>query len=264
MYPKAMNLLEEVGKITIVTILSVSCSVMTPSSTVYYQENADAPKERWPVVRDDYSSFSISIQPFEKIDEALVFGVDLTNHGTQPFFVDPNSWRLHTTDLNQQSVTEQPLNEQEISAAFSNEAAALTKRENNRQVAIAVVAVVLIVGVVVLLANANSDAGDESDESVDFEGDQFIDNSISVGLSFYNHGHYDRERPASAEETIGYYQREAERFSNLTIEPTWLEPGESISFDLFFDRSNIVDRFELTWEVGDEPLSYPFSHQLYR
>lgn len=258
--------LKHTAKLVLVSILCISCSLNIPRSSIAALDPLSAEPYPYPVITDDQDHYTLSLEPLDNVGDMLVFGVRVYNKQPDSIYIDPRTWKMQTLSLSngvEKIDTLELLSTQEIASSYRVLGKKIKEAENNKQVAIAIVAIVLIVGLIVIIANADDSADSTDDVDEGDDDDQIVDwVSSSISFSYYGGSASRFSNELSPKEQINILNDIASRYDRSEILPTYIQPFEELTYEVYFRRPDGLRRFNLQWQIGDQQFSWDFIHNL--
>jgi hypothetical protein len=232
-----------------------------PVSTIAVLDPGKKKPNKWPIIKDESENFEIILEPYENVENSLVFGVTVFNQGQEKMLIDPAKWSMYSQrwSEDQRLIKERfsILSSDSIASLYESQIVRLEQLEKTKKTILITTSVILIVGTVAILANQDhsADVAERSDEVV-YYSDQGM-----IGVSFYDG--LDRgasKKKMSNKEKIAFAHEMNEKYRNSEIMPTILSSGEEIYFEVYFHRVEGLRAFQLNWELSNKALEWQFVH----
>ena len=264
-YPSSASPVRVICWLLILSLLTVSCSLQAPRSTISVLDPQESKPRQWPVIQDQYDDYELILEPLENVENTLVFGVTLYNPGVEDLYVDPRLWTMYTQSKVDDHIikdTVQVMDTEAIATVYQSQADRIIRAQKTKRTILIVTSIVLVLGTVAILANSNLD----SDEVADYEGEEIIYSQPArrTSVSFYGGMNFGPNRPRqkTPKEQIQWAQEMTERYQQSEMTPTYVPPGEEISFEVYFPRPEGLRAFQLNWQLAQKDLNWAFVHQL--
>ncbi len=251
-----LSALKRTIQAAIISILSISCTVSIPQSTISYIDPTTKQSHPWPKVTDETEEYKVSVEPLGNIDNILGFAIEVDNKGLDSLYLDPREWKmpfaLRESDAWIPLDTLSVLETEQVAEVHHTYANKLQQAKNNSDAALILIGIILIVGVVAIAMSADGDSDDSTCDDDEYFYLESSNNSYSSSV------HND----LSPNQKISYLNMRANEIRKGRLEPTILLKGESAAFDIHFPRRSDMQIFKLIWEMNDKDFEWSFRHDL--
>lgn len=243
-------------------MLTVSCSVKLPTSSIYITDTNTNEFIQWPEIIDEDDNQRVRLTPLENVDQMLLFEVEVTNKNQDSLYINPQSWQLdylsmeYDKSFSSIGSASYPLSGSEINESYQNIAKRIVDARNGTT-ALVIVGIVVVIAVVILVASTTSSKNkkDKKDRK------KRANTGFIAAMNFtFNSNSTPETDEWTNKQKIAYFRKRGELLQNVYFGPRAILKGETCVFVLYFHRKESISHLQLNGVVGDQDYSWKFQH----
>lgn len=248
----------------LISILTISCSVKLPTSSIYSTDANTNEQIKWPEIIDEDDYTRVRLTPLENVDQMLLFEVEVTNKNQDSLYVNPQDWTLdylsikNDKNLSPVDSTSHPLSGSEINDSYQKIAKRIVNARNGTTALVIAGLVVIIVVIVAIIASESDNKEKDKDKKA-------RKNTADLGFFAAMNINYSSFKAPETDEwsnkqRIAYFRKRGELLQHADFGPSTLLKGETRVFGLYFPRKGSSSNLMLNGVVGDEHYNWDFKH----